>query len=104
MNAFVHQHEREITGVISGFDRLVFTGMLRALCVTCGMMDYLNRIGVRLKEFGAFVEAKTEQLKQASLAAARELERPVQYLPSPKTSKEDTARAIAEHGSERRAR
>lgn len=96
MKTFIHQHERVITGVISGFDRLVFVGVLRSLAVTVGMMDYLNRVGVRLKEFGAFVESKSDQLKQASLAAARELGRPVHYLASPQTSKEETAWAIAE--------
>ncbi len=96
MDTFIHQHERAITGSVSGFDRLVFTGTLRALAVTSGMMDYLSRVGVWLKDFGAFVEAKSEQLKQASLAAARELGRPIQYLPSSQTSKEDTARALAQ--------
>jgi len=96
MDEFIHQHRDKIIGSISGFDRLVFTGTLRALAVTCGMMDYLNRVGVRLKEFGAFVETKSNELKEASLAAAYGLQRPVQYLPSPQTSKEDTARAIAE--------
>jgi hypothetical protein len=96
MDEFIQQHRDRIIGSISGFDRLVFTGTLRALCVTCGMMDYLNRVGVRLKDFGSFVETKSNELKQASLAAAQRLQRPIQYLPSPKTSKEDTARAIAE--------
>jgi hypothetical protein len=96
METFIQQHEKKIIGVLSGFDRLVLTGMLRALAVTSGMMDYLNRTGVLLKEFGSFVEKKSEQLKHASLEAARRLDRPILYLPSPKASKEEMARKIAE--------
>lgn len=96
METFIQQHEKKIIGVLSGFDRLVLTGMLRALAVTSGMMDYLNRMGVLLKEFGSFVEKKSNDLKAASLEAARRLDRPVIYLPSPKNSKEDMARQIAE--------
>jgi hypothetical protein len=103
METFIQQHEKKIIGVLSGFDRLVLTGTLRALAVTSGMMDYLNRMGVLLKEFGSFVEKKSEQLKHASLEEARRLERPIRYLPSPQTSKEELARQIAgrdhiEHG------
>lgn len=103
MDTFIQQHEKKVSGVLTGFDRLVLTGMLRAWAVTSGMMDYLNRTGILLKEFGGFVEKKSNELKAASLEAAKRLDRPVIYLPSPKESKEDKAREIAnrdhiEHG------
>ena len=80
---------------MSGFDRLVLRGTLRMLSFTAGMMSFLSHAGVLLKEFGAYAEATTNRLREASLTAARELERPVKYLASSQTRKEDVARELA---------
>jgi hypothetical protein len=96
MNAFIQKYEPHVTGVLSGFDRLVFRGTLRVLAVSGGMMSFLWHVGVLLKEFGAYAEQTTRRLKEASLLAARELDRPIVYLPSSQTRKEDLARSIAE--------
>jgi len=77
MEQFIQKYDGKIMGVLTGFDRLVFRGTLRALAVTCGMMDFLWRIGVLLKDFGTYVEKTTEQLKAASLETARRLDRPI---------------------------
>ena len=95
MKNFIQKYEANVTGVLSGFDRLVFRGTLRALAVVGGAMDYLWRMGVLLKDFGAHVEQMTERLKAASLDEARRLSRPIVYLASSATSKEETARQIA---------
>jgi hypothetical protein len=95
MEELIQQNARDVIGVLSGFDRLVLRGTLRSLAVTCGMMDYLTRVGVRLKEFGAFVEKKSAELKEASLAEARALGRPIRYLPSAAVSKEQLAEQMA---------
>jgi hypothetical protein len=96
MDTFIQKYEPHVTGVLSGFDRLVFRGTLRVLAVTGGMMDFLWHVGVLLKDFGAYAEATTRRLKQASLQAAEELKRPIIYLPSSQTRKEDLARSVAE--------
>ena len=96
MERFIQKYDREVMGISKGFDRLVLRGTLRALAVTCGMMDFLWRMGVLLKEFGQYVEATTLQLKSASLEAARRLDRPIRYLPSSQLRKETIARQIAE--------
>jgi hypothetical protein len=57
--------------VITGFDRLVFHGTLRAIAYGLGMKSYLYHSGVLLKEFGAHVEQTSEALKAASLQAAQ---------------------------------
>jgi hypothetical protein len=67
MDTFIQKYEPHVTGVLSGFDRLVFRGTLRELAVTGGMMDFLWHVGVLLKDFGAYAEATTRRLKQASL-------------------------------------
>src|SRR5438046_3572104 len=41
MQEFIAKHRDEITGVLSGFDRLVFRGTLRSLSHVNGMDTYL---------------------------------------------------------------
>ncbi len=96
MDTFIQQYEKDIIGHLSGFDRLVLRGTLRALAVKSGMLNYLWYVGVQLKDFGRFFKEKSEQLKSASCKEAKRLKRPILYLGSSKTSKEETAREIAE--------
>lgn len=46
MQRFIQQHADQVTGVLSGFDRLRFRGTLRFLAYTQGMFSYLCHIGV----------------------------------------------------------
>lgn len=96
MNHFMQKYEQDTTGVLSGFDRLVLRGTLRALAMTGGMMSFLSRMGILLKDFGGYVHRTSERLKEASCEMARRLERPIQYLPSAATRKEEVARQIAQ--------
>lgn len=95
MNALVPRNAEHVTGELSGWDRVVLRGTLRMLCFADGMMGYLSRIGVLLKDFGDHAQAMTGRLIEASLAAAEEAGRPVEYLESPKTRKDEYARDIA---------
>src|SRR5450631_2875825 len=95
MQQFIARFGDRINGVLSGFDRLVFRGHLRGISDVTGMKGYLWGNQVLNKEFGAHAEKVTGRLKEASLAEARKLNRPIQYLASSKISKEDVARAIA---------
>src|SRR5207249_7135206 len=95
MQEFIAKHRDEIAGVLSGFDRLVFRGTLRSLSHVNGMDTYLAMNKVLRKDFGRHVQQVSERLKQASLAEAIKLGRPVQYLTSPQVDKEAWARKIA---------
>jgi hypothetical protein len=95
MKEFIAKFGDQISGVVSGFDRLVFRGHLRGISYVTGMKQYLWANQVLNKEFGAHAEKITARLKEASLAEAGKLQRPVRYLASSKTSKEDVARSIA---------
>jgi hypothetical protein len=84
--------------VLSGFDRLVFRGHLLPLMRDGGMFFFLEHAGIRLLDYKDFVGQTTERLKQASLAAAAALGRPVQYLESAAIDKEALARQLlAQH-------
>jgi len=92
---FIAKHKEQISGVLSGFDRLVLRGTLRSIAYAQGMNQYLWSNQILLKEFGSHVEQVSQRLKATSLAEATAAGRPVRYLASPKISKEDTARRIA---------
>lgn len=91
---FVSRFRARVTGVLSGFDRLVFHGTLIPLRMDRGMFYFLERAGVRLLDFKDYVVATSDAVKQRSLAQAERDDRPVRYLASSSTSKEDTARAL----------
>lgn len=96
MDTFIQQYGKYITGHLSGFDRIVLRGTLRALVFKDGMRSYLWKVGAKLEDLSKVFEEKTKQLKQASCEEARRLQRPIIYMESPKISKEKTAREIAE--------
>src|SRR5438552_13472844 len=92
---FIANHQDQISGVLSGFDRLVFRGTLRSIEYAAGMNQYLCSNEILLKNFGSHVEQVSRRLKSASLNEAQATGRPVRYLASSKVSKEDIARHIS---------
>jgi hypothetical protein len=87
MQEFIAKFGSLIQGVISGADRLVFRGSLRAIQYRFGRMGYLWQKQVPLTAFGKHAEQLTNRIQEASLAEARRLKRPVQYLNSSKTTR-----------------
>jgi DNA-binding XRE family transcriptional regulator len=51
MDTFLHKHAANVIGVLNGFDRLVFRGVLRRLVYIAGMKSYLWAANVLLKDF-----------------------------------------------------
>jgi hypothetical protein len=96
VNPFISKHAHAVIGTLSGFDRLVFRGTLRFLSHTAGMKSYLWTMRVLLKDFATHTQELTQRLRAASEALARRTGRPVRYLASSSTNKEEIARAIAE--------
>ena len=59
MNEFIAKYQQHISGVLCGFDRLVFHGNLRALCGKPGMESYLATNRVLYKDLGKHVEHRS---------------------------------------------
>jgi len=95
VDKFIQLHQPSITGVLRGFDRVMFRGTPRLIANVGGMRAWLNHMGVFLKDFGDFALNVTEQLKRAAQAVAEQAERPVRYLPRGSMNKEEIAREIA---------
>ena len=96
MRHFIAKYANRITGVVSGFDRVVFRGTLRQIAFVDGLRRLLWKRQVLLKDFGPYANAITEQLKEASLQTAQKQGRPIEYLASGLTNKEAVARKIAQ--------
>ena len=97
MDAFIQKYHQDVTGVLSGWDRVRIRGMQRILANVGGMMSYLSHVGVLVKDFGAFVERTCLQVRQASEQMARRWDRPVHYLRSSAIDKYAEAETLARH-------
>jgi hypothetical protein len=95
MDEFIVKYAEKMHGVISGFDRVVFRGTLRAIRYAEGMKAYLIRKGLWVGDFAQHVQVVNERLKQSSLAEAQKLGRKVLYLASSQIDKDVVARRIA---------
>jgi hypothetical protein len=95
MHQFIKRHEKDIIGVLSGFDRIRFRGTIRWLGSVPGVMTFLWEIQVRLTEFTAWAKGLTQQIVEASERIAETAGRPMMYLYSSSASKEELALAIA---------
>lgn len=95
MLGFVQRHAEKVTGVLHGFDRLRFRGTLRKLVFLEGMMEFLWKTKVLLKDFGSYVKDVTKQIKDAAEQTAEQAGRPLKYLTSSSLDKESVARKIA---------
>ena len=69
---FIQRFGDKITGVLSGFDRLVVRGTLRRIVSVEGMKDLLWHKEILLKQFGGWAEKLTEQLKDVSCQVAED--------------------------------
>lgn len=96
MNSFILKHRADIIGVLSGFDRVMFRGTPRSISYVEGMTLFLASKKILLKDFGDFARKTTERVKEASLAVAHRLRRPIIFLESARARKDELARSIAE--------
>jgi hypothetical protein len=96
MLKFVQRFASHVCGVLSGFDRLRFRGTKRLLACVRGLASYLWTQQILFKDFATFAQDSTARLRRAIEDNAHALGRPVVYVPSTNTAKEDLARDIAQ--------
>lgn len=93
--SFLSKFGEHITGVLSGFDRILFQASIRVLFNPKSMEDYLSVSKVLIKDFKSFALHWTNRIKAAAYQSAEQAGRPVQYIQDPSSSKEDRARRLA---------
>jgi hypothetical protein len=68
MQQFIAKFEKDIQGVLSGFDRVLFRGSLRRLTHSLGMKWYLAQNDILCKQYEDHVKAISQKVKKAALA------------------------------------
>lgn len=94
MQSFIDQFGENITGVIHGFDRLIFRGTLMGIASLDQLNIWLSSQRILYKDYVPFVERLSTLIKERAKEIAAEHNRPYIYLNSPNESKKDRAEAI----------
>jgi hypothetical protein len=95
MQGFIQRHAEQISGVLSGFDRVRLRGTLRWLSNPRGMLNYLSCVSVLLKDFKEFAMDCTLRIRRSSQCLAHSAGRPFHYLNSSTVRKEELVEQIA---------
>ena len=93
MKSIKNYHD-QIKGILHGFDRIIFKGHLRQFFSPSGRAHFLSMENVLLKDYSAYAQSITSQIKEHARGMAESLGRPYIYLNSPKISKEGTAQEV----------
>jgi hypothetical protein len=92
MDTLFHRYGDKIKGVIEGFDRIVFKGMLAPLCYAAGMQIFLHSRGILNKDYKDWVTEKTTAIvRDAEEYAVRQCGTGIQHLVSSRIRKEAAA-------------
>lgn len=94
MERFLERYRDRIVGTITGFDRILFRGQIISICHLGGMERFLSSQKVPYKNFKAYTEMFSEQIKQQARTLAEQARRPYCYLPSSSTNKEEFVREL----------
>ena len=94
METFLQRFALITSGVLTGFDRVVFKGRMPQLYSPEGMNCYASANHVLLLDFKKHAKEVTRQVMAASLVESAKAADRFQYLPSGRTSKEAAAREI----------
>jgi len=95
MESFLKQYASQIKGVLSGFDRLRFSGTIRILANTRGLYRLLSYQSVLLKNFKGWAKGLTDTVLRSTEELAERADRRLVYLPSSRERKEQVASDIA---------
>lgn len=91
MKRFIQRFSDKVIGTLSGFDRVVIRGSIRSISMHSGMREFLYQNGVLLKEFGAYSQKVTNELRRRCHQISERKDRPFIYVPSSQTNKEAIA-------------
>ena len=98
MNTILEQFQDKINGTFSFFDRMIIKGHIRQFFSTSGKGFFLSGQNVLLKDFSAYANQVTASIVSHAESMAALENRPLIYLTSSKTSKEQTAlQALKDH-------
>ena len=92
MDTLSTKYGSKIKGILEGFDRIVFKGMLRSLCYTAGMQIFLSRNKILNKDYKEWISAKSAAIvADAEEYTKSQCKTDIHYLPSCHIRKEAAA-------------
>jgi hypothetical protein len=94
MQQFIAKYEKDIQGVMSGFDRVLFRGSLRRLTHSLGMKWYLAENNILCKKYEDHVKDISQKIKKAALEPFQRQKLLVKHVYG-RDDKEQIARAFA---------
>lgn len=92
MCKIIDQYADKIKGQFSFFDRMIINGYFRPLLSEQTRIGYLFSMDIPLRDFTEYFKNVTDQMVKQIENSARELGRPLVYLPSTGDKKEDIAK------------
>jgi len=96
MERFLQRHQGRHSGSITGFDRLLFRGILRSISYVEGLNYFMGNQRVPFKGFKAFVEKFSAGVRKRGEEIARRAGRPFHYLAASRTDKDKFVREVME--------
>lgn len=91
MNTILEQYKDKINGTFSFFDRMIIKGHIRQFFSTSGKGFFLSERNVLLKDFSAYANQVTADIVSHTENMPASDKRPLIYLTSSNTSKEQAA-------------
>ena len=91
MNTILEQYKDKINGTFSFFDRMIIKGHIRQFFSPSGKKFFLSERNILLKDFSAYANQVTHDIVSYVETFTCSQNRPLVYLSSAKTSKEQTA-------------
>ena len=70
MELFLKRHASRALGSISGFDRVLFRGVLRSICYVQGLDWFMGSQRVGFKDFDGFVQKFSAGIKRVATVNA----------------------------------
>ena len=92
MDTLLHRYNGKIKGVLEGFDRIIFKGILRPICYAAGMQMFLFQHGVLNKNYKEWAQDKSLAIiRDAEVYTRNQCGSDIQYLASSHIRKEAVA-------------
>jgi len=87
MQSFLDRHQGRITGVLTGFDRVLFRGNLQSMSCLYQLNGFLLRHRIPYKDFGSVVQTISDRVKAHARQFAEDNGRSYIHIKSPSADK-----------------
>ena len=94
MDLLTVSHATKISGVLSCFDRLIFTGTIPQICYAQGMTTYLYSNNIRIFDYPKFAEPFKNTINNNAQKLARENNIEIEFVAKTHIRKEDLVQKV----------